>query len=167
MRRCGPWSRSLSRSLRWSTALLDLWLYPAHRARSLSHLTVSLRFLTLATSLLEITQSLAAILSSTSHVTNRCTSRCLTTVIRSLHTRGQLRATGLISLAMSVHSFTDRSGKGAHAITFTVCHSARCSCIDLTLGVCPVRRFRQSTTSIHFASKLAIRCRCRQSSGRA
>ena len=62
---------------------------------------------------------------------------------------------------MSVHGFTDRSGKGTHAITFTICHSARCSSVRLLIRLrasFKTWRLRESTTAIHLTSELTIRC---------
>ena len=116
--------------------MLDLWLlYPAHRARSFGYLTVSLCFLTLGLSLAQLVGSLATVLYSTGDITSSCSNRCLATVIHSLHTRGQLGATSLISLAVSVHGFTDRPGKGTHTIAFTICHSARRSSVCLLVSL--------------------------------
>ena len=125
---------------------------------------MSLRFLTLGLSTLDITQGLLAILSSTCDITGVSLGGSLTTVPHGLHTRRCLINTSLISLVMGIHRRLDRPCRLTHSVIGVVGDLARCSSISLRTSL-KLSWIRQTTTSINFTCELTIRLGCHQCAG--
>ena len=128
---------------------------------------MSLRLLTLSLRVLDIAQSLLTILSSTCDITGVSLGSGLTAVPHGLRTGRRLINTRLISLVVSIHRRLNRPCGLTHSVIGVVGDLARCGSIRsrTRLGLRHLRRLRQTTTSIDFTCELTIRFGCHQCAG--